>query len=725
MAKEIVVQPTMLETVNRIGRAKMMKAKRNKPTATFNLKMLCAIAIYMLIAAIASVAQAQEDECHPVVIPNEEAWAMSGHADPNAEAFIHWNEDDPAEVPTSCAKCHSTPGHLDFLGADGSTPGVVDAPAPIGSTVECIACHNEVSAVKDTVVMPSGVELTGLGSEARCMECHQGRESGVSVDEYIAGKGVTDDHAVNASLSFRNIHYYPAAATQYAGAALGGYQYEGKSYDVKFSHVDGVDTCIDCHDSHSLQVKTDTCAACHEGVLDHEGLRNIRMAGSMRDYDGDGNLTEGIAAELAGLQEILYATMQAYAANAGTPIAYDSHAYPYFFVDDNGNGTVDEGENTRYNAWTASLLKAAFNYQFSQKDPGAFAHNAKYMIQLLHDSTEDLDAAAVAGLTREDVGHFAGSHEQWRHWDGDGEVSGGCSKCHSAKGLPFFLDEGVTISQPLSNGLMCETCHDAVPGYTRRHVAEVQFPSGAKVSTGDLDSNVCINCHQGRESTVSMNAAIGDREADTVSSSLSFRNVHYFAAGATYFGTETKGAYEYAGKTYRGRMTHVSSFNSCTECHNAHTLTVQAAACANPFCHGGATTPHDIRKDMRDFDGDGWVTEGLAGEIETLIDVLYAALQDYAANVAGAPIVYDSHAYPYFFNDSNANGQVDEGEASYGNRYNSWTPRALRAAYNYQYAQKDPGGFAHNGKYIIQTLHDSLADLGEKTAVDMTGMVRP
>lgn len=669
---------------------------------------------------------AEGDECHPVEIPNEDAWVMSGHADAEAEAFIHWNEDDPPEVPTSCAKCHSTPGHLDFLGADGSAAGVVDAAAPTGTTIECMACHNEISAVKDSVVMPSGVELTGLGSEARCMECHQGRESSVSVDAYIANAEVVDDDTVSENLGFRNIHYYPAAATLYGGAALGGYQYEGKSYDVKFAHVQGIDACIDCHDPHSLDVKIDTCAVCHEGVTDRESLREIRMAGSAHDYDGDGSTAEGISGELVGLQEALYAAIRAYASNtAGTPIAYDSHAYPYFFVDDDGDGTVGPEESTRYNAWTASLLKAAYNYQASLKDPGAFAHNAKYMIQLLHDSIEDLDAAQVAGLTRDDVGHFAGSEEPWRHWDEDGEVSASCAKCHSATGLPFLLEEGVIIAQPLSNGLMCETCHDAIPEFTRRQVAQVQFPSGATLDTGSMDSNVCINCHQGRESKASVDALTAGLEPDVVSESLRFLNPHYFAAGATFFGTQAKGAYEYEGKVYRGRLGHVSSFDTCTECHNAHTLEVNIQACANPFCHGGAATPQDIRKDPRDFDGDGWTTEGLAGEVESLTDILYGAVLDYAANVLETPIVYDSHAYPYFFNDNNGNGEVDEGEASYGNRYQSWTPRLLRAAYNYQYAQKDPGAFAHNGHYMLQVLYDSLEDIATQVTVDMSGMTRP
>ena len=56
----------------------------------------------------------------------EAAWSTSAHADIEARSFTHWNEADPAEVPERCANCHSTPGYLDYLGADGSTPGQVD-----------------------------------------------------------------------------------------------------------------------------------------------------------------------------------------------------------------------------------------------------------------------------------------------------------------------------------------------------------------------------------------------------------------------------------------------------------------------------------------------------------------------------------------------------------------------------------------------------------------------
>ena len=62
-----------------------------------------------------------------------------------------------------------------FTGGDGSEPGMIEAPAPIGTVIECQACHNDIVIDKDTVV--SGAEISHLDASARCMECHQGRAS--------------------------------------------------------------------------------------------------------------------------------------------------------------------------------------------------------------------------------------------------------------------------------------------------------------------------------------------------------------------------------------------------------------------------------------------------------------------------------------------------------------------------------------------------------------------
>lgn len=669
-------------------------------------------------------------------------WQGSGHADVASEPFRHWDDaaENPDGVPTSCAKCHTSAGYQDFLGVDGSEAGKVDAnvPAADAQGVQCVACHNAGTISKTTVVFPSGVEITA-GDDVRCMECHQGRESKVSVDAQIEKFGATDLDAVVAPIKddqgndvrfgFRNVHYYAAAATLYGGMTHGGYEYEGKTYDAKNTHVDGYASCTGCHDPHTLKVKVEQCAFCHEGVATVDDLKNIRMVSSNPDYDGDGNIEEGMYYEIEGLQTALMAEIQKYAAEtAGTGIVYDPATYPYWFADADGDGAPDQGENgpTGYSTWTARLLKAAYNYQVSLKDPGAFAHGNKYIVQLLFDSIEDL-GGDTSKLARTDAGHFAGDTMPFRDWDltEDGQpnyiVPFGCVKCHTADGLPTFLKSGGSVvvtgngttvttglsNMPSANGFKCSTCHNEEAWPERYSVASVTFPSGKTVSLGGKDAdgnfvaddaNLCILCHMGRESTTSMNNALRGKDADAVDENIRFKNIHYFAAGATLFGGDTLGAYQYEGKAYVGQNMHADpegKLNKCTDCHDVHALEPKVEQCET--CHD-TTDPATIRESEVDYDGDGDVTEGIKGEVDTLAEALYAQMQTYAA-ANGGEISYDGHAYPYFFNAD-------------GKQYATWTPRLLRAAFNYQYVQKDPGAFVHNPKYIVQILIDSIQDLG-------------
>ena len=688
-----------------------------------------------------------EPETAAMDVPFEEQWAASPHADASAVAFTYWDTADPAQVPETCAKCHSTHGYLDFLGVDGSSFGEVNQPAEIGSTVECIACHNDVTLTMTSVVFPSGIELTNLGDEARCMQCHQGRASKVQVDAAIENAGLTgEDDVTNEDLAFINIHYYAAAATQYGTQAQGGYEYEGMSYDARFFHVEGYNTCEGCHNPHTLEVRVEECSACHTDVASIEDVRNIRMAGSLADYDGDGDITTGVTQEIEGLQAKALQAIQAYASEvAGTPIGYDSHTHPYFFVDGDESGGIEEGEanrDNRYLSWTPRLLKAAYNYQVSLKDPGGFAHGGKYLIQLLHDSINDLNSTIaepvdMAAAQRDDPGHFASSQEAFRHWDAEGLVPGDCAKCHTAGGLPQFLDEasrardgvsGVTVAAHPSTSLNCATCHSDVATFELRQVNNVRFPGGAVLTFGEGDgSNLCINCHQGREANATVQAAIrrADVGEDEISDALSFRNPHYFAAGATLFGSEAAGAFQYEGQEYAGRFMHIENFDTCSECHDPHMLEVRVQVCSG--CHPGADAEEgllDIRGPVHteDYDGDGDATEGIGREIESMHEALYEAIQAYALETEGVDaIIYSPTAYPYFFIDPNEDGEADPDELTSENRYATWTPNLLGAAYNYTWVAKDPGSFAHNATYILQILYDSLEAMG----ADVSAMTRP
>ncbi|TNF30832.1 MAG: Ig-like domain-containing protein [Deltaproteobacteria bacterium] len=662
-----------------------------------------------------------------------EQWSRSAHSDGSSEAFVHWGTEAGGEIPADCARCHSSTGFQDYLGADGSAFQVVDNAAPVGTTVNCATCHNSVAKSLDVVQFPSGVEIEGLGREAICMTCHQGRASSDTVEQMIvdADADAAPD-TKNDALRFTNIHYYAAGATLEAGRVRGGYQYAGKTYDWRFRHVPGYDSCIGCHDQHTLQVKVDECSTCHTEVAAIADLRKIRMIASVgRDFDGDGDVTEGIYHELGGMRDNLMAAIQDYTIAQGlAAICYDGSAYPYWFLDTDGNGECngDEAKTTnQFREWTARLTRAAYNYQVSLKDPGAFAHNAKYMFQLLYDSVEDV-GGDVSAMVRDDFGHFNGASEAARHWDGDEAVSASCSKCHGgADGFRYFLANGASHEvTEQANGLDCTTCHAgfAPDNYALVTVESVTFPNGVTLDAGSNDSNMCSTCHSGRESKASVDAKIAG-------GNFGFSNIHYLPAGATRLGTAAQVGYEFDGMDYAGPWVGHAGGDGCNDCHSGklsnHTFDVKdvfAAEGGCATCHGNVDDVEMIRgfarKDV-DFDDDGDFAEPLKGEISGLADRLLVAMQAYAVDNGIAAPCYEGHTYPYFFVDTDGNGSCDATEAVYANQHKAFDASLARVAFNFQFAQKEPGAWAHNFDYMAQLLIDSIAHVGG----DTTGLVRP
>jgi len=327
-------------------------------------------------------------------------WTQAGHADARSQSFARWDADDPPLVPQNCAKCHSMNGYLDFLGADGTTAGQVDGPAPVGSVLYCNTCHNIPAHEGRTVEFPSGIQVQEASASVTCMHCHQGRAATKTVNNAIAERGLD---TVSEDLGFINVHYAVAAATLLGDDAQVGYQYDTQSYVGRYEHVEDYSACIHCHDAHSTQVDPDLCSPCHYNVVDAADLRQIRS--SEVDYDGDGDLSAPIADEIAALDSALYAALQDYAATViGTPIVYDEGAFPYYFVDTNANGIADGGEvnfGNRYATWTPRLVRTVYNHNYVHKDRGAFAHNPHYVLQLLYDSLQDLgEKVSVADFDR-------------------------------------------------------------------------------------------------------------------------------------------------------------------------------------------------------------------------------------------------------------------------------------------------------------------------------------
>jgi hypothetical protein len=704
------------------------------------------------------------------------AWLGSGHSDPAAEAFRHWDSygvvgGSSTTTDKSCAKCHSSDGMLDWLGATGKVGDaveVMDFTVPTGQFVDCATCHSAAMSVTTDVLFPSGKRISDLGPEARCMECHQGRESTVSVNALITASAAADDIEMpTAQNKFLNVHYFAAGATLYGREAAGAYEYAGKVYNGKFAHVEALDSCIGCHDQHSLEVKVSACSACHEGVAAKADLKNIRMIRSVYDYDGDGSVAEGIAGEIDGMAAVLLTAIKDYGVEIGFPIAYSSN-YPYWANDTNANGSVDTGEG-KYTHWTPRMERAAYNYQFYVKDPGAYAHNSRYLMQVLYDSAEDLATqVAVLGLagmrrSEADFGHFDATSDAYRDWDSDYMVNTSCAQCHSSEGFKTYISNiavssssstevSQTPASPSIEGMPCESCHekgvfDAAGNAKLRYVPYVFFPSnrtsqvgvkkltnGAKGTAAEDPSFICLTCHQGRNSK----QTIDDYFVwNTDSTKWSFQNVHYAAAGAMLYGKDAQVGYEYSGKTYVGAWVHGSAANTrCTFCHmqpaadgkKSHAFKPDPANTACQVCHGVTTDieqygriPGQFALDTTDYNGNGNATEDLKDEVQTYADAVYALIRSVSlAN--GAQLVFEPNSNPYWFVDVNGNGIYDAGDTSSTGK---WTVALMRACHNYQFFVKETQGWAHNRKYVMELLYDSIDDLNGGVADDVPTLTRP
>ena len=320
--------------------------------------------------------------------------------------------------------------------------------------------------------------------------------------------------------------------------------------------------------------------------------------------------------------------------------------------------------------------------------------------------------------------HAQSSAEAFRHWDDEGEIPGSCAVCHSTTGFAEYVASPMMsagrIDHPVPTGttIECASCHAP----EALGLASVTYPSGVTMDVSG-PSAVCTVCHQGRASTDQVDEAVAELELDLVSPDLGFINIHYAAAAATQLGGEVRGGYQYETRSYVGEFTHIAGFDTCVGCHGPHDTQPQLETCTT--CHAGANNFAAIRTTTLDILGTGDTTSGISSVIEELHARLGEAIATYARHINASPVVYSDEAYPYFFSDLNADGVADPSETIFPNRYQRWTPRLLRAAYNYQYVAKDHGAFAHNPHYAIQLLFDSLADLAVVANVDMSGLVRP
>jgi len=157
------------------------------------------------------------------------------------------------------------------------------------------------------------------------------------------------------------------------------------------------------HMSHGATENTAFCeGSCHSSM---NSLDDPVEFAHTDDWDGYG-LTISAKDEVAYLMSILlYNAIETFDGNNdSTPDVYYLGGYPYFqlyHLDNRGNpidvSPADGVPDFPTQTWEPATAKAVFNWQFLHGEPGAYAHNPKYAVQLLRDSYNDLLDAQPAG----------------------------------------------------------------------------------------------------------------------------------------------------------------------------------------------------------------------------------------------------------------------------------------------------------------------------------------
>jgi hypothetical protein len=701
-------------------------------------------------------------------------------------------------------------GFRDYIGADGSADnhlsgytgtgtalqnaGALNAAVVAPFDMQCNMCHNAKTVLGDGTTIGaltdvqfaqstgSGLTVTVDTKTAICGQCHSTVRDGRNVATLGAQIATpTDWDAQLAAASNKAVrpHYLGAVATVLGADAHVYAEIPGAIYTTRNNHG-GVAACSYCHNPHTGELPPDSapapapanpwevgakCGGCHFDELDGSPVRTMaqideqRQFGFEADIDGNGKV-ESLRLEIEGMKSKLVAALRAYSVALGQP--------DMCFVIDASNGMADQpyvyadtaaacntGANTTpYNKFTARSLRASFNYMAIQNDPGAWAHNPRYAIEILYDSIADLNAGIVAKVTtappvvsnglRAFNGHFgaadaASKYAAMIYHGGANAVTGetlppmgftsaACYQCHGGKiGLDTYLAGMPAAIASIPTGgkvsaFQCDTCHtyDNTDMTGLRSVATVYFPPQKNGTNGQVSfaaANlpvtfaVCGTCHSARENKASVDAKT--LVAGTFDTGLV--NMHYLGAAATIMGTRTKSWYEYDGKSYtaypafwksgtRGTAPgpHGSPHGAeCTGCHQAkesrHTFDVDYTYCGG--CHTG---PYALAPKEEEFNS---MKAELLAALDKYVNLPanQSAFQTGNGGATALGLCYDGNTYGYLLVRKAAGCSTTAAKLDL---------KSMRAGYNLHWMNKDPGAWAHNEFYAMQLAYDSISDLG-------------
>ena len=291
----------------------------------------------------------------------------------------------------------------------------------------------------------------------------------------------------------------------------------------------------------------------------------------------------------------------------------------------------------------------------------------------------------------------------------------GCRPCHNGDAFVKYADAwsaGLSKPAPADSAritvfpsIACATCHDPHGNSNPNQLRVMKIDSlanGYKVPVGlGGKAQLCMNCHHGRENTVTRVNNQKGRFADRFYPHYSPQADMFLGANAWEFGLGLTG-YKSHGGVKDGCVTcHMSERVNGSSVHADHEMSMEengadkVEACKE--CHGSITRFDDIRA-ATDYDNDGTIESAVA-EVQGLLDQLKAQLPK---DATGEPVT------------AAKDSMVVKNHPRY--------PTILGPLWNYHFVTHDMSKGIHNTKYAVALLRASLAVV---TGVEMDPLPVP
>lgn len=487
---------------------------------------------------------------------------------------------------------------------------------------------------------------------------------------------------VNA-MTCSSCHGNPPATVSHSGYTAGScaacHGYLPADSTVSGSHRNGTTefSCTGCHGnppttSYHSGVTTGTCATCH-GYLPTA----VTVTGNHRNGTVEVLENSNACASCHGYPPATHTAYSATTTDISTCTA--CHIYTGYKTDTHKNGTKE-----LITSLTPTLANAHFNT--AKATAGSYATSRSSCSDCHNNNSDNL----VIRQQWSASGHASVTSPPFASMDF--KTRAVCVRCHTTTGFVNYSGAHVTTAWGVAADttkevITCRACHsDVANGVVRDVTPAYPFSSNTGFQNAELGkSNVCADCHSGRDSGTAYVATVSD-----LAKAFKY-NSHYLPAAGTLQGAT---GYAFSGRTYTAltdnshRTVGSAADGPCVGCHmsspNKHAFSVISSssvdgkikqiytnACAT--CHT-YNTNNTMTADALDSKR---VT------FNNALEVLRIALAEKGFNYANATFTFN-------------------GVTTWGNK------NTYGAAYNYRMFVAEPGAYAHNPEYARQLITDSI-----------------